>query len=268
MKRALLLILIMLLTLTSCGSKKTAESLNGVKTESEAQQNTVSVDTASFDKKIITNSEVNMNVKDIKAASKEITLKAESLGGYIQSENQMENYTNIIARVPSQKLNIFLEFLEQNFEVLNKNISKEDITSSYIDNEARLKNLKAQEEQILEILKMAKTVDEVLKVQGELFRIRGEIESLEAQKKNWDRQIDYSLVNISAHRKVAIEKQTLIQVISGSDLAKKIKHGFANSILAILLILEYLAIFVLSNIIYLALLAILAFWAYKRYKHK
>ena len=62
--------------------------------------------------------------------------------------------------------------------VTSKSISGRDVTEEFVDLSARLGNLERQELRLLDILNMTTTVDEVLDVERELGRIRGEIESL------------------------------------------------------------------------------------------
>ncbi|MFL0269496.1 DUF4349 domain-containing protein [Candidatus Clostridium radicumherbarum] len=202
---------------------------------------------------------------DLGKLSDSIQKKTKELGGYIESDNTMEQRITTVVRIPSDKFDEFVKFTEDGYKVVNKNITTNNITDAYVDNDARLKNLRAQEDQILTILKKANTVDEVLKVQAELYRIRGEADSLEAMKKSWDKQVDYSTITINADKK-AIVPDSKKTIIGGSEFFKAIGKGFSNTSIAIILFLENLLIFIFSNIIVLGILGVAGFFGFRWYK--
>ena len=59
-----------------------------------------------------------------------------------------------------------------------------------------IRNLRAQEQQFLAIMKQAHTVAEVLAVTKELSQVRGEIERADAEFRNLQGQIDMSQISI------------------------------------------------------------------------
>jgi hypothetical protein len=215
--------------------------------------------------KIIRNASLYIVEENLTNLSESIRKKVEEIGGYVENENLMEQRLSTRVRIPAEKFDEFIGYTEKGFAVKNKSISSENITDVYVDNEARLRNLKAQEEQILTILKKANTVEEVLKVQAELYKIRGEAEALEARKKNWDKQVDYATININADKKVIVAENKNT-VISGSDFFKSIGTGFSNTAVALVLAVQHIMIFLLSNIIVLAILALASFFGLRYYK--
>jgi hypothetical protein len=214
-------------------------------------------------KKVIQTGDVRIVVEDLKKTLMDIRNKTDELGGYIESEGLTEYDGSARVRIPSQKLDDFMNYLDTKFDVEIKNTSSQDVTAVYIDNEARLKNFRAQEEQVLEILKKANTVDEVLKVQNELFRIRAEIESLEAKKKAWDRDVDFSTITLYARKKhTAIESK--VKILSSNEFFKSISKGFSESTTQVILFIQNFVIFIISNIIMLVILGVLGFFGYRK----
>jgi len=127
---------------------------------------------------------------------REIMKVCKELNGYVATSRITEDWAYVVAKVPSEKLEDFMEKVRGLGKVSSEETSVRDVTEQYIDLEARLENAKREEERLLEILKMAKTVDEVLKVEEYLKRIREEIERLEAQKKYLERRVEYATVFI------------------------------------------------------------------------
>jgi hypothetical protein len=218
-------------------------------------------------KKIIQTGEIFLIVEDIKESNSSIRNKTNELNGYIESENITENSSNTRIRIPSDKLDIFIEYVNKNYDVRNQQMSVQDITDTYVDNEARLKNLKAQESQTLEILKKANTVEDILKVQSEISKLRGEIEALESRKNIWDKDIQFSTVRISSSKKsIAVESK--IKALTGSEFFRSISKGFLQSTATLILVIQNIIIFFISNIIILFILAISAIIIFRKYMKK
>lgn len=245
----------------SAADKKDA----GVSPEFTAKGVDTSSKAADQANKIIRFCTLAIEENDLNKLSVSIQSKANELGGYIESENSMEQNLNTVVRIPADKLDDFIAFTEKGFTVKTKNISTQNITDEYVDNDARLNNLKAQEEQILTILKKASTVDEVLRVQTELYKVRGDAEALEAKKKNWDKQVGYATVTINASKNVVVPG-TKKAIIGGNEFFKSIDKGFSNTSVSIILLIENILIFAISNIIIIAILAVIGFYGYRRYK--
>lgn len=223
--------------------------------------------TANTSKKIIQTGEIRIIVEDLKRVSTDVKSKIDEVGGYIESESLNEYNSTARLRIPSQRLDDFVGFVEQSFEVQSKNTSAVDITSAYVDNEARLNNFKVQEAQIHEIMKKANTVEEILKVQNELYRVRAEIEALEARKKAWDRDVDFSTITLYASKKnIAIESK--LKFLSGNEFFKSMGKGFSESTTRVILFIQNLIIFLVSNIITLSFLGVIGYFAYFKFIKK
>ena len=84
-------------------------------------------------------------------------------------------------RVPAEKLASVEAEAAKLGKVLSQSASEDDVTQQHIDLEARLKNLQAEEVRLRGFLDQATKVTEMLEVERELSRVRGEIESMQAQ---------------------------------------------------------------------------------------
>ena len=71
------------------------------------------------------------------------------------------------------------------------------MTVSYIDLEARLKVLKAEQGTNLRLMEMATTVEEILSIHSYLSNVNYQIESFTAQLKSYDILISYSTLSLS-----------------------------------------------------------------------
>jgi hypothetical protein len=102
----------------------------------------------------------------------------------------------VIVRVPADRYAAFIEEAAKLGTVRYQAESTDDVTQQHIDLKARLDNLRAQELRLREFFAKAKNVTEMLQIENELSRVRGEIESLAAQVAYLERQAAMATVSI------------------------------------------------------------------------
>ncbi|MGM0770540.1 MAG: DUF4349 domain-containing protein [Halobacteriota archaeon] len=160
---------------------------------------------SSITRKMITTSDVSLEVKDAQESIDSIASIASEFDGYVSSSSVYDTYYGdgesmsgyITIRVPSDEHDNVLDSIEVLGKVTSKSTSGVDVTEEYIDVEARLSNLQKQEQRLQEILDMATTVEDVLEVEKELGRVRGEIESLTGRLNYLNDRIDFSTITVS-----------------------------------------------------------------------
>jgi hypothetical protein len=102
----------------------------------------------------------------------------------------------VVIRVPATKYQAFIDEAAKLGKVLIQTENTDDVTQQHIDLKARLDNLRAQETRLREFFAKAKTVSEMLQIENELSRVRGEIESMAAQVAYLERQAAMATVTI------------------------------------------------------------------------
>lgn len=121
-------------------------------------------------------------------------------GGYTQSSDvygtasRMAQYT---VRIPVEALEQFLADISQKGVIAAKSTSQVDVTLSYVDKEAHITALRAEESSLLRLLEEAGSLDDIVSLQNRLSDVRYEIESYESQLRTLDNQIDYATVSFS-----------------------------------------------------------------------
>ncbi len=151
-------------------------------------------------RKVTRNASLLIAVQNVKEADIRIQQMTGDFGGYIQSSGVWQENGRVqgkmTLRVPDGKLDDFITGLEALGNVERKNITGKDVTEEYYDAAARKATLEKQEKRILDLLNRAGTLKELLEIENELARVRGQIESLQARLKVLDNLTDYSTVNI------------------------------------------------------------------------
>jgi hypothetical protein len=158
--------------------------------------------------KIIKTANISVEVETYTESIIEIRKKIKQWKGYISTENEINysDYTNntISIRVPGEKFEGLVEELTKGVKkVDSKTVTSEDVTAEFVDVTARLKTKKEVELRYLELLKQAKSINDILQVEEQLRVIREEIEAKEGRLKLLNDQASYSTINLTVYEKYA-----------------------------------------------------------------
>ncbi len=198
--------------------------------------------TASVDRKTITTIDMTIRVNDAAASLDEISKMALASGGYVSSSSVYDSYYEsdagkegyVTVRIPESEYSLFLDNVEDLGEVTSKSVNAQDVTEEYIDVTARLDNLQIQETRLQEILNMTVTVEEVLSVEKELGRVRGEIESLTGRLNYLEDRIEFSTINIRVTEPRPITRSWGIR-----DALSESVNGFISMVNALIVLVGY-----------------------------
>ncbi len=113
-------------------------------------------------------------------------------------------------RVPADQLDGTLAEVRKLGRVEAESQSGQEITAQYVDLEARLSNGRNTERRLIDVLRQrtGKLAD-VLAVETELSRVRGEIESMESQRKTLANQVDFATLNATVNEDYKAQLQVV-----------------------------------------------------------
>jgi len=145
---------------------------------------------------------LNLVVKDVVDVAKKIAEYAEKSGGWVVYSNISERETipsgTITVRVPAEKFEQAKEYFRSlAVRVTNESVQSQDITEEYTDLQARLRNLEATENQLLEIMKKAGTISETLDVFEQLTNIREQIERIKGKMEYLEQSVKMSSITVN-----------------------------------------------------------------------
>ena len=160
--------------------------------------------------KIIKSYALTIEVND----SNDIYLKVENeinnLNASIIRFNSYNYFENELAydftiKVPTNEIQNAINYFKTLGIVKNESSNAIDVGNEYSDNENRLKNLYARRDRLRKMMdeKTDKLAD-VLAVDRELTNVQNEIERLEKNNKNIDKNVDYSSLELSILPKIKI----------------------------------------------------------------
>jgi len=99
-------------------------------------------------------------------------------------------------RIPADQLDATLIELKTLGRVQSESQNGEEVTSQYVDLEARLANARNTERRLTDLLKeRTGKLSDVLAVENEHARVRGEIEQMEAERKTMSNQVSFATLN-------------------------------------------------------------------------
>jgi hypothetical protein len=147
------------------------------------------------ERKLLRTNSLELVGKDPAAVTEKIRQLAEHNGGYLVSSQVQGSAGNASAaltiRVPVARFEeVRAEIRKLGLRVESDKLDAQDVTKDYVDREARLRNLGAQELQYLQILKRAATVKDTLEVSDKLNQVRSQIEQQQAEFGALSKQIE------------------------------------------------------------------------------
>jgi anti-sigma factor RsiW len=147
--------------------------------------------------------ELAITTKDFEAARVQVDDILRRHGGYVgemsvSSPSDAEHKLSAMLRIPAEHLEAAIAELKKVGRVESESQSGEEVTSQYIDLQARLTNSRNTEQRLTELLR-TKTgkLEEVVEVEQKLSEVREEIERMEAEKKALTKRVDFATLNLS-----------------------------------------------------------------------
>jgi hypothetical protein len=157
---------------------------------------------APADRKMIRTSSLEMVVQHPAEAAEKIRALAERVGGFLVSSEMRggEDATvgSLTIWVPAARFEeARAEIRKLGMRVESEKIEAQDVTRQYVDQEASLRNLRAEEAQYLGIMKQAHTVKDTMEVSEKLSEVRGQIEQQQAEFDALSKQIETVAITVS-----------------------------------------------------------------------
>jgi len=204
--------------------------------------------------KIIKTASIQIEVKKGEFEKKffEIATLAETNNGFVSNS---QSYSDSEGKLTSGMITIRVE--QKNFDaVVNKikelgtiksvQLGGTDVTQEYVDLQSRLKNLQAQEQVLLDLMKKSIKVTDSIEVQRELSNVQGEIEVIRGRMNYLDNLVSFSTIDVSLAEPQAITESTeggfLGAVKRGARGALTVLRGMTTVLIVMSPILVLIAI--------------------------
>jgi uncharacterized small protein (DUF1192 family) len=151
---------------------------------------------------IIRTVQLALVTKDFETARTRIESIVQESKGYVdqltfRSEPKSPKSLSAVLRIPDGKLASSLIELRKLGQPKEESQNSADVTGQYVDLVARLSNARNTEQRLLALLRdRTGNLKDVVAAEGEIARVREEIERMEAERKNFDNKVQYATVQV------------------------------------------------------------------------
>ena len=247
---ALLLTTVLVLTLfTACGASSIAQSAPAMKGDyaveemapeaPAAMMNSISGagETGSTalpeNRKWIVTVHMDAETEDLDTLMTGLDETINGLNGYVEDQDiyNGSNYAsyrrrnaNLTIRIPAEDVNRFTEAVSGIANVVSTNVSREDITLTYVATESKVTALKTEETRLLELLAQAENMSDLLEIEARLSDVRYELEHHSSQLRLYDNQVDYATIYLYISE---VQEYT---PVAEKTVWERIRDGFTDSI--------------------------------------
>lgn len=200
-------------TKTMMGSAATSPSLMMVDSYAydmeERMDSMMGVDDTSSDTRIARTTNMVMTVDDVSEAVTDISTLVTSLDGYVVSSalsnDDVTTSASMTLRVPYAHADTLHQgILDIGTFLESEQTSRSDETNTFIDLEARLTALQAEEKSYLAILEEATSVEDILAVESYLARVRTNIEQITAQITSIERVTNFATLYVTLSEEAGV----------------------------------------------------------------
>ena len=161
---------------------------------------------AARNRKLVRTAEMRIEVANAEEAARKAEAIAKNVGGLVGSMNLARSEAGSVsatlsARVPVDRFEDALAKLRDLGKVKTLQTSVDDVTGAYTDLDARIRNAKREEQEVLKLYDRGGKLADVITVEEKLAQVRGEIEQLDSQMRVMTEQVDLSTITLTLSEK-------------------------------------------------------------------
>ena len=180
--------------------------------------------------KIIYTANLTLETRDYDTARAALDTALSDADGYMESSSEYTNTdstrsVSLTLRVPQDSYKSFLAAAAQSGSVTYQNQQAEDITTRYMDTEARLASLTAQRTRLQELQAQADTLADLLEIESSLSDVQYQIESWQSQLDWYCNQVSCCTVYITLNE---VETLTPTSTSFGAKLLAALRNGWTG----------------------------------------
>jgi len=169
-------------------------------------------------------------------------------------------------RIPAPQLVAAVAELKALGRVENETQGGEEVTQQHADLVARLKNSRETEQRLQDVLRTRTgKVKDVLEVEQEIARVRGEIEQMESEQQTLEHRVDFAAIDLKLAEEYKAQLTTPAPSVA-MQLRNAIVDGFRSAFQSLLAPVLFLAESGPTLLLWLFILAFPAWLLWRRYR--
>lgn len=211
-------------------SSSAADTGSAVSDRSADDTSALRAEAAQEGTKLIYTANLTIESKDFDAARTALNEAVSAAGGYMESSDEssysgMGRSLSLTIRVPQDNYTSFLAAAAQAGNLVDKSEQVQDVTTQYMDIEARLSNLTAQRTRLQELQAQADTLADLLEIESSLSDVQYQIESWQSQLDWYSNQVSCCTVYITLNE---VETLTPTSTSFGAKLLAALRNGWTG----------------------------------------
>lgn len=187
--------------------------------------------------KLIYNGFLSFEIAAYQSALDTIYKICNEQGGFVSSENSSRGANGkirgqVILRVPPENFDRTITSLRGLGDLKNQSVSTRDVTEEYFDIASRIRNKQTLEKRLLEIIeKREGKMEEILKVEQELAKVREEIEVMQGKIKMFDNLVGLSTITLDLMETGINDSSVFVRTETGTlhVAAKDVADAYAKA---------------------------------------
>lgn len=221
------------------------------------------------DRKIIYKANVNMEVDSFDKAQTSLRNLIHLSGGYLlkfaDKKTTSELGGTYTVKVPASGFDSFITELEKMKHVsFESSAQGTDVTSEYVDMEARLKARKVVEARLLAFMEKATKTSDLLEISKQLGDVQTEIERIKGRIQYLDNNVAYSTIDLRLYQVLEAEPQVTKE---DPKFVQRIKDAINGSTDVIYAFFQGLVVFIAGAIPVLVIFVIFGIPLYLMYRN-
>ncbi|KKS96008.1 MAG: hypothetical protein UV73_C0012G0036 [Candidatus Gottesmanbacteria bacterium GW2011_GWA2_43_14] len=154
------------------------------------------------DRLVIQNSDISLQVKNVRTALDDILSQVKAAGGYMVNSSlsspEDAPYASLTVRVPASQLDATLNSLRGlAVKVVWENLYGNDVTDEYEDIDAKLVTLNRTKAKFEAIFESAVEISDILRVQQELINLENQIDSYKGRQNYLEKNAQLARITIN-----------------------------------------------------------------------
>jgi len=264
-------VMLLLATLTACGASSDGKSggaeYGGDMVVDQAPQEGLTQKDETFksqmpaNQKLIRKVYMDAETEDLDALLAQVEQRIAQLGGYVESReiyngssrNTRSRYGDMTIRIPAEKLDQFVNQVQEVSNITSLRETTDDVTLSYVATESRIKAVQTEEARLLELLAQAENMNDLLTIESRLTEVRTALEQVQSQLRVYDNQVNYGTIYLTAHE---VEEYTQVEEPEKESFFERIGNGFVRSLKGLWTLLKEVVIFLVVYLPYWVLIGL------------
>ncbi|MFL5737692.1 MAG: DUF4349 domain-containing protein [Actinomycetota bacterium] len=189
---------------------------------------------------------VQVGKDEFRSSFDQATTIAGTFHGYVESSSQSEGDKSrsgtLLIRVPSENFDATKDALARLGTIDSLSVSGQDVSSQFVDLEARLRTWEAQEAVFLRLMHRSNSINQTLQIQRQLQDVQMQIEQIKGELHQLHDQTTLATIDLTIHEPgvVAPKPQPVTARPSLSEAWSKALNGLLGVLYTVVVGLGYL----------------------------